>query len=48
MLESARGILDHQFQCRARQKRETPHDDDDNDDEEKTIPSDDLFREDVR
>ncbi|KYN05430.1 hypothetical protein ALC62_03715 [Cyphomyrmex costatus] len=46
--ELARGILDHQFQCRARQKRETPHGDDDNDGEEKAIPLDDLFREDVR
>ncbi|KYN29473.1 hypothetical protein ALC57_01090 [Trachymyrmex cornetzi] len=42
----ARRIPDHQFQCRARQKRGIPHSDDDNGGEE-AMPLDDLFREDM-
>jgi len=40
-------ILDHQFQCRARQKRGISHGDDDNGEEEAML-LDDLFREDMR
>ncbi|EGI67862.1 hypothetical protein G5I_03504 [Acromyrmex echinatior] len=43
----AHRILDHQFQCRARQKRGISHGDDDNGEEE-AMPLDDLFREDMR